>query len=58
MDDILTISNYYDGPLEGIATFSGKPHFNECIFDELEDEYSNNYLLTPMTENIYEIAMK
>jgi hypothetical protein len=58
MDDILTISNYYDGPIEGITTLSGKPHFYECIFDELDDEYSDQFLLTPMSDAIYKIAME
>ena len=55
-EEVLTVTDYYDGPRKGIANFQGLPHFYECIFDEAEDEYSDLYRLTPISQPILELA--
>jgi hypothetical protein len=53
-----TITDYYDGPLNGIANFLGKPHFYERIFDAAQDDYSDMYRLTPVDEPTFRLAME
>ncbi len=55
-EEVFTVTDYYDGPRKGIANFNGRPHFYECIFDEVRDEYSDSFRLTPITQRIFELA--
>jgi len=50
------VMDYYDGPRKGVANFRGQPHFYDCIFDERNDEYSDLYHLTPLSQRIFELA--
>ena len=51
MEKVITISNWFDGPLEGLAYFNGIVCIYERIFDEATDEYIDEYYLTPVTDN-------
>jgi hypothetical protein len=53
---IFTVSDYHDGPLRGVATFNGLPHFYERVFDDRGDEYSNSYLLVPLDDAAFAAA--
>ena len=55
-EEVFTVTDYYDGPRQGVANFNGKPHFYDCIFDESRDDYSDLYRLTPITQNVFELA--
>jgi hypothetical protein len=55
-EEVFTVTYYYDGPRKGIANFKGLPHFYECIFDEADDDYSDLYRLTPISQSIFELA--
>jgi hypothetical protein len=57
-DEVFTVTEYYDGPRQGIATFRGRAHFYDCIFDEAKDDYSNLYRLTPVPLHIFDLAME
>jgi hypothetical protein len=53
-----TVTDYYDGPRQGIADYKGMPHFYECIFDTVTDDYSDLYKLTPVDEKTFRLAME
>jgi hypothetical protein len=53
---IFTITEYYDGPRQGVANFKGQPHFYDCIFDEGRSNYSDLYRLTPLAPHILDLA--
>jgi hypothetical protein len=53
-----TVTDYYDGPRQGIANYRGVPHFYECIFDPDKDDYSDLYRLTPLDESTFQLAME
>ena len=53
---VFTVTDYYDGPLNGIANFLGKPHFYERIFDSARDDYSDMYRLTPIDDRTFQLA--
>jgi hypothetical protein len=55
-EEAFTVMDYYDGPRKGVANFRGQPHFYDCIFDERNDEYSDLYHLTPLSQRIFELA--
>src|SRR5258708_2878617 len=55
---VFTVSDYYDGPRQGIADFHGKPHFYECIFDKVKVDYSDLFRLTPLNAETFNLAME
>jgi len=57
-EKVLTVTDYYDGPRQGIANYQGTPHFYKCIFDEDKDDYSDLYRLTPLDERTFQLAME
>jgi len=55
---VFTVTDYYDGPLNGISNFRGQPHFYERVFDSAQDDYSDMYRLTPVDEPTFHLAME
>lgn len=56
-EPVFTVLGYYDGPRKGIASYRGKPHFFDCRFND-KDEYSEEFLLTPLDEATFRLAME
>ena len=56
MERVYTVEDYYDGPVSGIADLDGVPHYYECIFDESNDEYSNLYRLSRISEKAFQLS--
>jgi hypothetical protein len=44
---VFTVSEYYDGPRQGVANFCGQPYFYDCCSDG--NGYTDLFLLTPLT---------
>lgn len=57
-EQVFTVTEFYDGPRQGIANFRGQPHFYDCLFDEAKGDYSNRFRLTPIPVRIFEVAME
>jgi hypothetical protein len=55
---VFTVRDYCDGPLKGIANYLGHPHFYERIFDEVKDNYSDLFRLSPLDAEIFQLAME
>jgi hypothetical protein len=55
-EEVFTVTDYYDGPRQGVASFKGEPHFYDCIFDEARSDYSSLYRLTPISSHIFDLA--
>jgi len=49
---VYSVFDYWDGPRSGVADFYGKPHFYQGIFDEVADEWSDVYHLSPVVEGV------
>ena len=49
---------YYDGPRQGIANYLGSPHFYDCIFSDQKRDYTCMYHLTPMTDQVFRLALE
>ena len=51
MEKVITIHNWWDCPLIGLATYNGLVCIYERVFDDRLDEYIDEYYLTPVTDN-------
>lgn len=54
MGKVITINNWWNGPLLGLAYFDGIVCIYERVFDETKDDYLDEYDLLPI--NDYEKA--
>ena len=57
-EEVFTVTEYYDGPRQGIANYQGQPHFYDCIFGGLKQDYSNFYRLTPVSHELLVLALE
>ena len=57
-EDVFTVTDYYDGPRQGIANYLGSPHFFDCIFSDEKQDYSNLYRLTHVTDQTFQLALE
>ena len=57
-EEVFTVTDYYDGPRQGIANYKGKPHFYDCVFDEAREDYSDRYRLTAIPNHVFDLAME
>ncbi len=56
-EKVFCIHDYWDSTLlSGIANYQGKPYYFENVFDNEEDIYSNEYILTELTDDIFNLA--
>ena len=55
---VYTMTDYYDGPRGGIASFHGKPHVYATPFDFWKDEYADLYELRPVDDETLRFALK
>ena len=53
---VFTVSEYYDGPRQGVANFQGQPHFYDCCLGE--DGYTDDFRLTPITSPQLDLALE
>jgi hypothetical protein len=47
---VVAIYEFYDGPRRGVAFLDGKLYFFDSVFEEVEDNYSEEFDLTPIDE--------
>ena len=57
-EEVFTVTDYYDGPRRGIANFNGQPHLYDCVFADEKQDYSNLYRLTPVSEELFLLALE
>ena len=48
MDRVLTINDWWDGPVTGLATYNDRICIYDRIFDSSTDAYGDEYFLTPI----------
>jgi hypothetical protein len=53
-----TINDWYDGPRAGVADLNGKPHYYECQFDDVKDDWADLFLLAPIDEETFQLVME
>ncbi len=57
-DIVHSVLDYYDGPRSGVADFGGVPHVYECDWSDEADDYSDIYLLVPLPEEVFKLALE
>jgi hypothetical protein len=57
-ESVHTVTDYYDGPREGIANFQGIPHAYKSLWDESRDDWSDVFLLQPVDDETFRLAME
>jgi hypothetical protein len=57
-ETVFTVTDYYDGPRQGIANYLGSPHFYDCIFSDKKQDFSCMYHLTPVGDQIFRLALE
>ena len=55
-EPILVVLEFWDRPRSGIAEFRGVPHFFECEFDTVADEFSDIHTLRPVDQETISLA--
>ena len=55
---VYTIWDYWDHPRSGLASYAGQPHHYRCEWDEAADDYADTYVLTPIDQETFSIAME
>jgi hypothetical protein len=57
-EKVHTVSDYWDGPILGVADVGGVPHLYEKVFSEEEDDYINRYRVMPIDQELYSLLME
>lgn len=57
-EEVFTTTEYFDGPRQGVANYGGAPHFYDCIFSEVKQDFTCLYRLTPVVEQIFQLALE
>ena len=57
-ETVYTITDWYDGPRGGVASFEGQPHYYESRWDNELDDWSTYYLLTPLDATTFQLALE
>lgn len=58
-EKVYSVNNYWDMTiLEGIADFRGQPYYYANTFSEEQDDWTDEYLLTPLPEEIFTLGLE
>jgi len=57
-ETIYTVDDYWDGPLEGVADYLGKPHYYKCVFDEEREVWTHDFILTPIDSETLDLVLE
>lgn len=55
---VFTVSDWYDGPRQGVADFQGRPHFYDCLFGTRLDGYTDQFRLTPISPSDLDLVLE
>jgi hypothetical protein len=58
-ETVYTVTEYYDGPREGIADFGGRPHFYQSNFGNFDtDDKGDIFFLQPVDAYTLQLAIE
>jgi hypothetical protein len=57
-EKVYTITDYYDGPRQGVTFFQGKPHLYESRFSDIGGKTKDSFFLMPITSDVFELALE
>ncbi len=53
-----TVSDYYDGPREGLADYGGVPHRYKSQWDKAADDWAETFELTPVDAETFGLEIE
>jgi hypothetical protein len=53
-----TVSDYYDGPREGLADYGGEPHRYKSHWNEAADDWAETFELSPIDADTFRLEME
>jgi hypothetical protein len=57
-EPVFTVSDFYDGPREGAASYRGRPHVFRCLFDAAIGDWSEVFLLKSIAEHELKLVLE
>lgn len=57
-EPVYTMTDYWDGPRAGLASFDGRPHAYASRFDEAKDDYEDVFELRPVDDETLQLALE
>ena len=58
IDLLYLILEFYDRPQRGVADFRGVPHAFTSLFDDDEGEFSDIYMLSPLSNDTFDLCLQ
>ncbi|MDR1911839.1 MAG: hypothetical protein LBQ52_05785 [Helicobacteraceae bacterium] len=58
LDRVYCVLNYWDGIVSGVAGYRGEKYYFERIFDDLKDDWSDEYNLTYLNDDIFLLELE
>ena len=55
---VYTVENYYDCPRSGFADVDGKPHAYNCRFDNIVDDWTDEYFITEVDTDLLALVIE
>lgn len=52
MDEVLTVTDYYDGPRAGLCTFGGAWHAYRSEWDDATEDFPEGFQLAPVPDDV------
>ena len=53
-----TMTDWYDGPVRGVADYRGRPHLYEAEWDDVRDEFGPRFRLSPIDDVTRDLALE
>ena len=57
-EPVFTVTEYYDGPREGIANFAGEPHLFRSQFADLKNDGPDVFTMSPVDADTFRLALE
>jgi hypothetical protein len=57
-EPVFTVTDYYDGPREGIANFAGEPHLFRSQFADLENDELDVFAMSQVDADTFRLALE
>ncbi len=57
-EPVYTMTDFYDGPRRGIASFQGQPYLYQSRFSDIDSDSEDTSLLSPVAPETLEIAIE
>ncbi len=55
---VYTMTDYYDGPRQGVANYEGRPHFYDSEWQNDPDADDDAFWLTPISDTLLKLALE